>query len=160
MASQYAARGQGREAVQQAILVTQHDPENKKAMEVFELFPEEYKKALVEKESQGTGQNFYDAAEEIFLQEDYENAAAGYWRAIELRTKQDMFDANEAVQKILECYAHIDDPAAGFAFLATQYAGVDRMEHAVEYAKKALTGDPENEEALEIIEMWNDGKES
>jgi len=156
MAAQYAARGQGKEAVLQAIRAIQLEPENKKAMEIFDLFPEEYKKASENQAFQGTGQNFYDAAEKLFLQEDYENAAAGYWRAIELRTKQDTFDANEAIQKILECYAHIDEPAAGFAFLATQYAGVNRMEHAVEYAKKALQEDPENEEALEIIEMWND----
>lgn len=88
------------------------------------------------------------------MDEEYENAAAEFWRAAVKRKVIDSYEYDDSIDRAIECYAQMDRGSYGLSFVATKFAEMGIVDQAKIYATRALVEDPENAEAQEIIDRY------
>jgi len=144
VASEYVKRsGKEKQAFKYALKALNEDPDNEIAKSIVEKFPEI--------KAEFSGQETFDKAISLYMDEEYENAAAEFWRAAVKRKVIDSYEYNDSIDRAIECYAQMDRGSYGLSFVATKFAEMGIVDQAKIYATRALVEDPENAEAQEII---------
>lgn len=107
-----------------------------------------------ENKAEFSGQETFDKAISLYMDEEYEKAAVEFWRAAVKKRVIDSYEYDDSIDRAIECYAQMDRGSYGLSFVATKFAEMGIMDQAKIYATRALVEDPENAEAQEIIDRY------
>lgn len=171
VAAQYTGRGMNEEALVYARQALRIDPTNKIALDVMDTFQAagEVPKSSVNKETVKQilredgddyniihGQKAYDVGLYLLNEEKYEEAYPHLWAAVVSKGPTDEYDVMKAYELFFKCWDSMGDKNGGHVFVAKQYISRGQIEMGVSTAKKVLTGDPSNIEALLIVETYTE----
>lgn len=101
-----------------------------------------------------TGQEAYAKGQSLYDVGEYEEASKYLWKALKSKKTGDTFTVEQAMNFFMQSYKQRDRLGEGYEFMASEYVVDNNIEAALQLAKQAIIHDPENEGALEILELF------
>jgi protein O-GlcNAc transferase len=102
------------------------------------------------------GPESFAKGKELFGERKWYDASMYYWRAVLLQSNSpNAYTVEEAFNGFMECYTVQNKVADGFIFIARESMQRGQKDMSRKYLEQALMVDPENVEALELQERFD-----